>query len=215
MNDDHKLKTEVTAELAFEPSINADHIGVTVDAGVVTLSGHVDSYWQKVAAERAAGRVQGVRAIAQDIEVRLAGHIQHSDDEIAAAAVHRLNWTASIPKDAVKVKVENGLVTLTGSVDWHYQHDEVARSLRALTGVSGLINKIKVKARPDTSKIEHDIEHALHRSWYSNDHLRVSAKGGEVHLSGTVDCWYDRNRAETTAWNAAGTTSVVNEIQIN
>lgn len=215
MNDDHKIKTEVTAELAFEPSINADHIGVTVDAGVVTLSGHVDSYWQKIAAERAAGRVQGVRAIAEDIEVRLPGHVQHSDDEIAAAAVHRLNWTASIPKDAVKVKVENGFVTLTGTVDWHYQHDEVARSLRALTGVKGLSNQLKVKSQPNTSQIEHDIERALHRAWYSDDHIKVSAKGGEVHLTGKANSWYDRNRAATTAWNAFGTTSVVNDIRIH
>jgi osmotically-inducible protein OsmY len=215
MNTDHKLKTDVTAELAFEPSVNADHIGVTVEDGVVTLSGHVEHYWQKSAAERAAGRVQGVRAIAEEIEVRLPGHIRHGDDEIAAAALHRLAWNSSIPKDAIKVRVEKGFVTLTGSVEWHYQHDEIARSIRTLSGVTGLANQITVTPRPNTSKIEKDIEHALHRSWYPSDHIKVSAKGGEVHLTGNADSWYDRNRAAMTAWNAPGTTSVVNDIRIN
>lgn len=215
MNTDHKLKADVTAELAFEPSVNADHIGVTVEDGVVTLSGHVEHYWQKSAAERAVGRVQGVRAIAEEIEVRLPGHIRHNDHEIAAAALHRLAWNSSIPKDAVKVWVEKGFVTLTGSLEWHYQHDEIARSIRTLSGVTGLANQITVAPRPNTAKIEKDIEHALHRSWYATDHIKVTAKGGEVHLTGRANSLSDRNRAAMTAWSAPGTTSVVNEIRIN
>lgn len=215
MNNDHKLKSDVLAELAWEPSVSADHIGVTAEGGVVTLSGHVDSYWQKAAAERAASRVKGVRAIAEEIDVRLPSETRHGDAEIAAAALHGLAWSASIPKDAVKVKVQDGFLTLTGEVDWHYQHDEVARTLRSLSGVTGISNQITVKRRPDTSKIQSDIGHALNRSWLSSDHVKVAAKEGEVHLTGSVDSWQDRNVAATTAWRAAGTTSVVNDIRVN
>jgi osmotically-inducible protein OsmY len=157
MTNDHKLKTEVLAELAWEPSISSDHIGVTAEGGVVTLTGHVDSYWQKAAAERAVGRVKGVRAIAEEMEVRLSNEVRHGDEEIAAAALHTLAWSTSIPKDAVKVRVQKGYVTLTGQVDWHYQHDEVGRTIQSLSGVTGLANQITVKQRPDTSKIQGDI----------------------------------------------------------
>ncbi|MBM2290890.1 BON domain-containing protein [Sulfitobacter pseudonitzschiae] len=215
MSDDHKIKTEVTAELAFEPSINADHIGVAVKDGVVTLSGHVAQYWQKAAAERATGRVRNVRAIVEEIEVRLSDMVMHSDDEIAAAALHRLAWEASIPKDAVKVRVQKGFITLTGNVEWRYQHDAIARSIRSLAGVTGVSNQILVKTHPNPIKIESDIENAMHRSWYSTDHIDVTAKGGEVHLTGRVDTWSDRNRAAATAWSAPGTTSVVNDIHIS
>lgn len=214
MNDDHRLKTDVLAELAWEPSISADHIGVTAEKGVVTLTGHVDSYWQKVAAEQAAGRVHGVRAIAEEIEVRFNGGAHHKDDEIAAAALHSMDWHVLIPKDAVKVKVQNGFVTLTGEVKWHYQHDEADRSIRSLAGVTGVSNQIKVKIRPDTSKIKSDISHALHRSWMSDDHVEVSATNGKVHLTGNVESWRDRHMAYTTAWRAPGTTSVINDIHV-
>ena len=215
MSDDHKIKTEVTAELTFEPSVNADHIGVAVEEGVVTLSGHVEHYWQKAAAERATGRVRGVRAIVEEIEVRLAGTTTHNDDEIAAAALHRLAWESSIPKDAVKVRVQKGFITLTGNVEWRYQRDAIARSIRSLAGVTGVSNQITVKIHPNPIKIESDIEHAMHRSWYSTDHIDVTAKGGEIHLTGRVDTWSDRNRAAATAWSAAGTSSVVNDIRIS
>lgn len=215
MNDDHKLKNAVQAELDWEPSVTSDHIGVTADGGVVTLTGHVDSYWQKAAAERAAGRVQGVRAIAEEIEVRLPGSVHHSDDDIAKAALHRLSWDSSTPKDAVKIRVQKGYVTLTGEVPWHYQHDGAAKAIRSLTGITGVSNQISVKKRPDTSKIQGDIGHALHRAWFSDDHVKVTAKGGEVHLTGSVETWNDRNLAATTAWRAPGTTSVVNELRVS
>ena len=137
MNNDHKLKTDILAELTWEPGVNADHIGVTANDGVVTLSGHVNSFWQKQVAEAAAGRVQGVKAIAEEIEVRLPLHCKRNDDEIAAAALNRLAWDTSVPKDAVLVKVEKGFVTLTGQVDWHFQRESapISRSLSGVTGV--------------------------------------------------------------------------------
>ncbi|KIN71897.1 BON domain-containing protein [Sulfitobacter guttiformis] len=214
MNNDHKLKEAVLAELDWEPSVTADHIGVTAEGGVITLTGHVNSYWQKSAAERAVGRVQGVRAIAEEIEVSLSGSVLHTDEDIAKAALHRLAWDASIPKDVVKIKVEKGFVTLTGEVPWHYQHDEAARTLRTLEGVTGVTNQIKVKHQPDTGRIESEINKALHRSMWAYDHVEVSANEGKVHLTGKVESWQDRRMAWATAWRASGTTSVKNDIRV-
>lgn len=214
MNNDHKLKTDVLAELAYEPSISADHIGVTAKDGVVTLTGHVDTYWQKRAAETAAGRVKGVQAIAEEIEVRLPFHIKHGDDEIAAAAINRMAWDVSIPSDAIKVKVEKGFVTLTGTVEQHYQKEAAGWDVQSLLGVTGVANQTVVKPKVDTSTISDDIQHALHRTWFS-DNIKVSATGGKVHLTGKVDTWRDRELAAATAWAAAGTTSVSNDIRIS
>jgi osmotically-inducible protein OsmY len=216
MNDDHKLKNDVLAELAWEPSVVADDIGVTAKNGVVTLTGHVSTYWQKHAAETAAGRVQGLKALAEEIEIRLPFHAKRADDEIAAAALNHLSWDTSMPKDAVKVKVEKGYVTLTGQVDWHYQKELAASMIRSLTGVIGVANQLSIKLRPNASTISDDIMHALHRSWFFDDNnIKVSADGGNIHLTGTVDNWTDRQTAASTAWAAPGTMSVKNDIRVN
>ena len=215
MNNDHKLKTDVLAELSWEPSVSSDHIGVTAKDGVVTLSGHVDSYWQKHAAEAAAGRVQGVKAIAEEIEVRLPLHFNRSDDEIAAAALSRLAWDVSIPKEAVKVKVEKGMVTLTGKLDWHFQQDSARANIRSLSGVVGVDDQTTLTIRPNTERISDNILHALNRSWFFDDSdIKVTAVGGNVRLTGTVDSWSDRQTAASTAWAAPGATSVENDITV-
>jgi osmotically-inducible protein OsmY len=215
MNNDHKLKTDILAELSWEPGISADHIGVTAKDGVVTLSGHVDSYWQKHVAEAAAGRVQGVKAIAEEIEVRLPLHCKRSDEEIAAAALSRLAWDTSVPKDTVKVKVEKGFVTLTGQVLWHFQKESARQSIRSMSGVTGVDDQTTLALRPNTEKISDDIIHALNRSWYFVDSdIKVTADGGKVRLSGTVDSWSDRQTAASTAWAAPGATSVVNDLTV-
>lgn len=214
MSDDHKLKTDILAELAWEPSISADHIGVTARDGVVTLSGYVETYWQKQAAEQAASRVKGLKALAEEIEVRLPIHFKRNDDEVAAAAVSRLAWDTSVPTGAVKVKVEKGFVTLTGDVDWHYQRDSAAAAIRSLSGVTSVANQIKVKTQPNAATIDRDIMHALHRSWYFDESIKVHANGGNVRLTGTVDNWADRQTAGMTAWAAPGTTSVTNDIRV-
>jgi osmotically-inducible protein OsmY len=201
MNNDHQLKTDVLAELAYEPSISADHIGVTAKNGTVTLSGHVDTYWQK-------------KALAEEIEVRLPLHIRHGDDEIASAALNRMAWDVSVPRDAVKIKVEKGHVTLTGSVGQYYQKDAAAWDIRPLMGVTGVTNQITVKPQPDSLTISDDIRHALHRSWMFDENIKVSATGGKVHLTGKVDNWHDRELASATAWAAPGTTSVSNDISV-
>jgi osmotically-inducible protein OsmY len=214
-NNDHKLKTDILAELNWEPSVSADHIGVTAKDGVVTLSGYVDSFWQKRAAEAAVGRVQGVKAIAEEIEVRLPHHFKRGDDEIAAAALSRLIWDTSVPKDAVKVKVERGFVTLTGKVDWHFQQESARQNIRSLSGVTGVDDQTTLTVRPNTEKISDDIMQALNRSWfYDGSDIKVTADGGKVRLSGTVDSWSDRETAASTAWAAQGATSVENDITV-
>lgn len=215
MKSDHQLKQDVLAELDWEPSISADHIGVTAKDGVVTLSGHVETYWQKQAAETAAGRVKGLKALAEEIEVRLPIHLKHSDDEIAAAAVSRMSWDVSVPKDAIKIKVEKGHVTLMGTVDHRYQRDAADWDIRPLMGVTSVANQIIVKPHVDTLTVSDDIRHALHRSWMFDDDITVTAEGGNVRLSGKVDNWRDRELAAATAWAAAGTTAVDNRIKVS
>lgn len=217
MSHDNELKSAVLAELKWEPSVEASHIGVTAKDGVVTLMGNVGSFAEKQAAETATGRVKGVKAIAEEIEVRLPFSIKHGDDDIAAAAVNRLAWNSSVPKDAVKVKVQKGWVTLTGTVEWNYQKNSAVNDLRWLTGVVGVSNDIKIKPRVNAGNISDDINHALHRSWFYDEPqtVFVSADGGKVKLTGSVDSWLDRQTAADTAWSAPGATSVENDIRVN
>jgi len=214
MSNDSQLKQSVLDELAWEPSVKAEHIGVTAKDGVVTLMGHVGSYWEKAAAEKAVRRVKDVKAVAEEIEVRLPFSIKRKDDDIAAAALSRLQWDVSVP-DSVKVTVENGWVTLDGAVDWHYQTESAADAVRGLFGVTGVSNQLTVKARPDTANISNDIMHALHRSWFNPKNIKVTAHDGMVKLTGTVDSWSDRDLAATTAWAAPGATSVENDIRVS
>jgi osmotically-inducible protein OsmY len=214
MSDDKQLKQAVLDELKWEPSVNSAHIGVTAKDGVVTLLGHVESYWEKSAAEKAARRVKGVKAVAEEIEVRLPFSVKHGDEEIALSAVNRLKWDGSVPKDAVKVSVEKGRITLTGEVDWHFQQDAAAADVRGLWGVIGISNQITIKPKPDTSKIKDSMLVALDRAWFDPATINVSAQGGQVTLTGTVESWYERDEASSAAWAASGTTSVVNNLAI-
>ncbi len=215
MSDDKRLKQAVLDELQWEPSVNAAHIGVTAKDGVVTLLGHVENFAEKSAAEKAARRVNEVRAVAEEIEVRLPFNIKHGDEEIASAAANRLQWDSAVPKGAVKAKVEKGWVTLTGEVDWHYQQDAAASDVRGLWGVIGVSNEITIKSKPNTSNIRDNILVALHRSWFDPATINVTAQGGKVTLTGEVNSWYERDEAGSTAWAAPGTTSVENDISVN
>jgi osmotically-inducible protein OsmY len=215
MSHDAKLKQAVLSELNWEPSVDSAHIGVTAKDGVVTLMGHVATYAEKHAAETAAHRVKGVSAVAEEIEVKLPFETNRGDDDIAAAVVDRLRWDVSIPHHAVNVKVENGWVTLTGQVDWYYQKSAVEREIRGLFGVVGISNQIAIQARPDTSKISEDISHALHRAWlFDSKTIKVSAKGGHIHLTGTVRSPHERQVAAATAWAAPGATAVENDLSV-
>jgi osmotically-inducible protein OsmY len=215
MSTDSQLQRAVIDELSWEPSVVSAHIGVAAAAGVVTLSGHVMSYAQKHAAEAAARRVKGVNAVAEEIEVHLPFESKRTDEDIAAAAIDRMGWDVSIPRDSVKVQVENGWVTLTGEVDWYYQKDAAAQELRHLAGVTGLSDQITVKPRVDVANISDSITHALHRSWYFDPKtIVVSAIDGRVHLQGSVHLPYDKQLAAATAWSAPGVTGVQNDIVI-
>lgn len=213
MSHDDQLKSAVLAELIWEPTINPAHIGVTAANGTVTLTGTVDSYAQKQAAETATGRVKGVKAIAEEIEVKLPYDVRHSDADIAAAAVNRLVWDSSLSRDTVKVKVEKGWVTLTGEVEWHYQMEAAEREVRHLAGVVAVLNKITIKSRVDTANLQDDIQRALHRSiFFQPERVHVSANDGRVKLTGTVDTWKERQTAGATAWAAHGATAVENDL---
>jgi osmotically-inducible protein OsmY len=215
MSQDSQLQESVLAAFKWEPSVSAGHIGVTANAGVVSLSGYVDSYAEKHAAETAARRVKGVRAVAEDIEVRLAMDSQRSDAQIAAAAIERLSWNVTVPKDSVQVQVENGWVTLTGQVDWWYQQEAAENDIRPLHGVVGVSNQTTIKPRVDTGGLSDDITHALHRSWFFDpDNVQVRADGGKVTLTGTVQSYHERQVAAETAWSAQGTTAVENDIEV-
>ena len=214
MSHDKQLKQAVLDELNWEPSVNAAHIGVVADEGVITLTGHVESYWEKSAAEKAARRVNDVKAVAEELEVRLPFSVKHGDADIASSAVDRLKWDASVPKNAVMVKVEKGQVTLTGEVEWHYQQEAAADEIRHIWGVVGVHNEITIKPKPDTSKIKDQILVALNRSWFDPATINVSAQGGKVTLTGNVESWYERDEAGAAAWAASGTTSVVNDLAI-
>jgi osmotically-inducible protein OsmY len=216
MSHDSQLKQSVLDELKWEPSIDSAHIGVTARDGVIALMGHVDSFAQKRAAEMAAGRVKGVKAVAEEIEVKLPFNIKRGDEEIAAAAIARLAWDVSVPQDTIKIKVEKGWVTLTGQVDWYYQKEAAEQDIRGLHGVVGVSNQATIKTRVNTTNLSDAIGSALHRSWFfDSDNVKVSADGGKVRLSGTVESWHDREVAESTAWAAPGATSVENNIMIS
>lgn len=214
MSNDSDLKQAVLDELKWEPSVDAAHIGVTAKGGVVSLMGHVDAFTEKSAAERAAWRVKGVKAVAEEIEVRLPVHIKRNDEEIAAAAINRMAWDVSVPADVVKVKVQDGWVTLTGAVDWHYQKEAAEQDIRNLFGVVGVSNQIGVNPHISATNVSESIMHALHRSWFDPKTIKVSAEGGRIKLSGTANSWYDRSVAGTTAWAAPGATNVENNISI-
>ncbi len=215
MSDDKHLKQAVLDELQWEPSVNAAHIGVTAKDGVITLMGHVENYFEKSAAEKAARRVKDVRAVAEEIEVRLPFSVKHGDEDIASAAVDRLRWDSTFPDGAVKAKVEKGWVTLTGEVDWHYQQEAAANDVRGLWGVTGVSNEIAIKPRPNTSNIRDKIMVALDRSWFDPATINVTAQGGKVTLTGKVNSWYERDEAGSAAWAAPGTTSVENDIYVS
>lgn len=216
MSKDSELQRDVLDELSWEPSVTAAHIGVTAKDGVVALTGHVDNYMQKNAAETAAGRVKGVKAVAEELEVRYPFDSKRSDEDIAAAAINRLAWSVSVPKDAAKIKVQDGWVTLTGEVEWHYQKTAAADDVRSLHGVIGVSNDMTIKPTVNTADVSDSIRKALHRSWFLDaDSIHVTANGGKIKLTGTVDSWHDKELAGTTAWAAKGATTVENNISVD
>jgi hyperosmotically inducible protein len=213
---DSRLRQDIIDELDFDPSISGEHIGVTVDGNIVTLTGHVNSYAEKLAAVAATRRVNGVHAIAENIEVRYPYRSQTADDQIAKRTLDLLNWDVLVPDDTVDVLVQDGWVTLSGSVNWFFEKTAAEDDVRKLSGVRGVTNKITIKPKIDCANVKSRIEAALER------HAQVEAKairvtirdGNTVVLEGKVDNLDERRAAENAAWSAAGVAEVDDRLTI-
>jgi osmotically-inducible protein OsmY len=215
MTTDADLKRDVTAELAWDPSVDATAIGVAVKDGVVTLTGHIDTFAQKHAAARAVRRVTGVKAIALELDVKLAPSHQRSDTDIAIGAEHALRWNTLVPADTIRLDVDRGWVTLRGEVEWDFQRRSVEKAIRPLMGVVGISNEITLRIRPLAANVSRKIEEALLRQAVREaKHIQVSVDGTTVKLTGKVHSWQERDAAQGVAWTAPGVRAVINELTV-
>jgi len=212
---DKELKQHIENALDWDPRLNAKDVGVSVAEGVATLRGNVASFSERMVAERIALRVYGVKAVANDLIVKLPDSSKRTDTEIAQAAVAALKWNAVIPNDRVTIAVANGWITLSGSLTWNYQKEAASRAVRDLLGVNGVFNNIVVQPRDKTVDVRGKIEAAFKRS-AEVDARRISvvAEDGKIILSGNVHSWMERQEAERAAWAAPGVTQVEDRLSI-
>ena len=213
MKPDSQIKQDVIDELTWEPKVNATHIGVAVKDGIVTLSGHVDSYVEKLGAEAAAKKVADVKAIAVELDVILPGSSQKSDTEIAQAALNALKWNVYKLSDLVTIKVENGFITLTGEVPWHFERDSAEYTVKYLAGVKGVFNKICIRPSISMNEVKTDIERALKRRAHEQaQEISVDINGNEVTLGGKVHDWKEKSLAIDAAWSVPGVARVIDKM---
>ena len=212
---DQELKQHVENALDWEPSVNASDVGVSVEDSVVTLRGNVRSYAEKGAAERVALRVYGVKAVADELNVRLLSSYERSDTDIAQAAVAALKWNTFVPADRVTVAVSDGWLTLKGTIEWQYQKAAAASAVQHLTGVKGVTNDIVVKPQINTANVQAKIEAAFKRSAEIDARrIHVTAEAGKVILTGNVRSWAERQEAERAAWAAPGVTHIDDRLTV-
>ncbi len=213
---DEEIQANVLEELKWDTRVRPNEIGVAVKDGIVTLTGWVDSYLKKMAAEEAAHRVPGVKAVANDIEVRLPGFAERTDTDLAAAVLNALRWDAAIPTGKVDVTVSQGWVTLKGEVEYAFQKRDAERAVRRLSGVKGVSNLIVVKPQVFPSDLKQQIERALVRNAETDArNITTEVEGSKVILRGTVRSYAEKQAAEDTAWSAPGVTEVENRIVIS
>lgn len=215
MKSDAQLRSDILAELNWDPAINATDIGVIVKDGVVTLTGHLDSYAHKRAAERAAQRVKGVKALATELAVKLGAGYERTDADIALAAEHALEWNVLVPEDRIRAMAEKGWITLSGEVDWEYQRATAEKAVRDLLGVTGVSNLIRVKPKFDAADVANKIRDALARQADREARkIEIVVNGAEVTLRGKVHSWAERTAAQGAAWSAPGVATVVNNLVV-
>ncbi len=216
MKTDSEIQKDVMEELKWEPFLNATEIGVAVKNGAVTLSGTVDSYLKKTTAEKAAKRVAGVKAVVEDIEVKYSTDIARNDTEVAQAVLNALKWHSAINEEKIKVKVENGIVTLDGEVDWDFQRNSVILQIENLIGIKKIVNNITVKSGVVPSELKRKISDAFHRSaTVDAENIKVDVSGNTIILEGKVRSWAEKNDAEKAVWSSPGITKVKNKLEID
>ncbi|GLU57271.1 BON domain-containing protein [Dyadobacter frigoris] len=216
MKTNEELQKDVQDAIKWEPLLKAAEIGVTAKDGVITLSGTVDSYAKKSEAEAAAKTVAGVKVVVEQIEIKTYSNLLHRDDnDLANEVLNAYKWNWEIPNDKVKVKVENGWITLEGAVEWNYQREAAERLIKKLAGIKGISNLITINTEVHDEIEKMGIESALGRNWsISKQNIHVKVVGTKVTLTGTVDSWYQKEEAGRIAWNAPGVVSVDNELLV-
>ncbi len=216
MTSDMQIQKDVMEELRWQPYLKASEIGVAVKNGIVTLSGIVDTYSKKLTAEKAAKKVTGVKAVAEDIQVGISPGFKKTDAEIAEAVLNALKWHTAVQEEKIKVKVEDGHVKLEGEVEWEYQRSNAKSAIQYLNGVRSVLNLISLKPTISAFDIQQKISSAFHRSaTVDAGKVMAEVKGSKVILSGTVRSLAEKDDAEIAAWNAPGVTSVESRIEID